>query len=129
MPTPIENLKQLIVEQRMVFRLAGLPKGLLHNSDRLFEVAEAVAGDLNLDVQDRIDHNWTPHGFTGGLILGKSHKIWHTWPEADYMSIDLCTCDPTLDLSRAPVLVLARYNPKFFGYKTVLEPGLSRVRD
>lgn len=121
------EINQNINEVRWVYRLGGVPTEILKNDIELFRINESIADELGLDRQERIQHQWTPHGYTGGLILGKSHELWHTWPELEYMSIDLFTCSPNLDLSQAPTLLLARYNPAYFGVDRFEAPQMYEV--
>ena len=37
-------------------------------------------------------HKFPGHGITGVLILAESHIAIHTWPEYDYLAIDVFTC-------------------------------------
>jgi S-adenosylmethionine decarboxylase len=38
-------------------------------------------------------YQFNPHGVTGNLILSESHANIHTWPELNYVSVDIFTCD------------------------------------
>jgi S-adenosylmethionine decarboxylase len=42
-------------------------------------------------------HKFSPHGLTGILLLAESHISIHTWPEHNYIAMDIFTCgkDPT----------------------------------
>tara|TARA_Y100000310_G_C20696769_1_gene826255 strand:- start:2783 stop:3193 length:411 start_codon:yes stop_codon:yes gene_type:complete len=35
---------------------------------------------------------FTPQGLTGVVLLAESHIAVHTWPEIDYVAIDIFTC-------------------------------------
>ena len=37
-------------------------------------------------------HKFEPQGITGLVLLAESHISIHTWPELNYMAIDLFTC-------------------------------------
>ncbi len=37
-------------------------------------------------------HKFNPHGITGILLLAESHIAFHSWPEFDYLAIDIFTC-------------------------------------
>lgn len=37
-------------------------------------------------------HKFFPRGITGVILLAESHIAIHTWPERNYISIDLFTC-------------------------------------
>lgn len=37
-------------------------------------------------------HQFKPFGVTGYILLAESHVSFHTWPENNYMSIDVFSC-------------------------------------
>ncbi len=37
-------------------------------------------------------HAYTPQGITGFVLLADSHLSLHTWPELDYVAVDIFTC-------------------------------------
>ena len=55
-----------------------------------------LMGDLvstfKLSVLNSSYNQFAPHGVTGVLLLEESHLSIHTWPEKEYMAIDLFSC-------------------------------------
>ena len=49
----------------------------------------------NKTILGEVSHAFTPHGLTGVLLLAESHIAIHTWPEFNYMSIDIFACGDT----------------------------------
>jgi S-adenosylmethionine decarboxylase len=64
------------------------------------------------DIQDRLDkfisecklsvvkedaHNFSPFGFTKIYVLSESHIAFHSWPENNYLNIDLLSCKNLVD--------------------------------
>lgn len=37
-------------------------------------------------------HKFSPQGITGFILLAESHISIHTWPELDYVAIDIFSC-------------------------------------
>jgi len=37
-------------------------------------------------------HKFSPQGLTGVILLAESHIAIHSWPEFDYLAIDIFTC-------------------------------------
>lgn len=37
-------------------------------------------------------HKFNPHGLTGFILLAESHISIHTWPEINYVAIDIFSC-------------------------------------
>jgi S-adenosylmethionine/arginine decarboxylase-like enzyme len=127
-----------IFKERAVAELYGVPKSIIEDPERLFEVSELIAQDLNLTVVDRIiDHRFIPTGSSGGvtfqgelktidgLVLAESHYFWHTWPEEEFrrhLSIDIYTCSPRIQLQKAELIIATHYHPAEMGFAMVPTP-------
>lgn len=57
---------------------------------------KSLMGDLvttfDLSVLNSSYNQFAPHGVTGVMLLEESHLSIHTWPEKDYVAIDLFSC-------------------------------------
>ncbi len=42
-------------------------------------------------------HAFSPHGVTGVVVIAESHFSIHTWPEHQYVAVDLFTCGERAD--------------------------------
>ena len=47
----------------------------------------------------RIYHKFSPQGISLVYILSASHAALHSWPEENYLHIDLVTCTKNIELS------------------------------
>jgi len=52
-----------------------------------------VIREAKLTILKESFHQFEPHGVTGNVILSESHANIHTWPEHNYISVDIFTCD------------------------------------
>jgi len=52
---------------------------------------EAVKKAKNIPLKVTI-HKFSPQGITGVVLLAESHLAIHSWPEIDYLAIDIFTC-------------------------------------
>jgi len=52
---------------------------------------EAVKVSKNTSLKVTI-HKFSPQGITGVVLLAESHLAIHTWPEINYVAIDIFTC-------------------------------------
>lgn len=55
--------------------------------------AEELIEKLNLNVVERIAHEFPVQGITVVYLLSQSHMAIHTWPELNLVHLDLATCD------------------------------------
>lgn len=57
--------------------------------ERILIEAAKKAGNTPLKVSI---HKFNPQGITGVLLLAESHIAVHSWPEFDFLAIDIFTC-------------------------------------
>ena len=50
---------------------------------------------------DTMFHQFSPHGVTGIALIMESHFSIHTWPENNYVAIDLFTCNLDMKSQKA----------------------------
>ncbi|MEM0271297.1 MAG: adenosylmethionine decarboxylase [Thermoprotei archaeon] len=50
-------------------------------------------------------------GISGILIIGESHISIHTWPEKNYASLDIYTCNTNSDLKQAILFIEEMFSP------------------
>lgn len=65
---------------------------VIENSKRIEEILIAAAkqgGNTPLKV---MIHKFSPQGITGVILLAESHIALHSWPEFNYLAIDIFTC-------------------------------------
>lgn len=54
----------------------------------------------NLTVVERIEHKFSPHGETIVYILAESHFSIHTYPESNYITMDIYVCNMQTNLAK-----------------------------
>jgi spermidine synthase len=52
----------------------------------------------NFNVVNKVSHQFEPHGETIVFILAESHFVLHTYPEQNYISLDLYACNSNINL-------------------------------
>ena len=53
---------------------------------------EDLVSTFKLSVLNASYNQFAPHGVTGVLLLEESHLSIHTWPDTEYVALDLCSC-------------------------------------
>ncbi len=53
---------------------------------------------INLTVLEELRYHYESQGITYVFVLSESHCFVHTYPEADYLSVDFYICNPGFDL-------------------------------
>ena len=57
-------------------------------------------------------HKFLPQGITGVVVLAESHISIHTWPEMDYVAVDVFTCGSHTDPLKAIDSLKKAFQPK-----------------
>jgi len=57
-------------------------------------------------------HKFSPQGITGVALLGESHISIHSWPEMDYLAIDIFTCGNHATPHKALAYLREVYRPQ-----------------
>lgn len=52
-----------------------------------------LARDAGMQVVTQAFHQFEPSGVTGAVVLAESHVTIHTWPETQFVAIDVYVCD------------------------------------
>lgn len=58
-----------------------------------------ICGNYGFTVLQKIEHQFEPQGFSLLYLLSESHLSIHTFPEKNYVAIDLYTCKQYSDNS------------------------------
>jgi S-adenosylmethionine decarboxylase len=64
-------------------------------------------------------HKFNPHGLTGVLLLAESHISFHSWPEFEYLAIDIFSCGENAKPEKALEYLEKIFKPKRIEVKTL----------
>ena len=64
-------------------------------------------------------HKFPVQGVTGVILLAESHIAIHTWPEHDYISIDIFTCGKKTQPYQALEYLKSKFSPRQVRIKEV----------
>lgn len=75
-----------------MIEISGISKELLKKDSDLTPQINEFIERVGLTVVSKISHNFTPYGTTLVFVLSESHFAVHTWPEHNYIHLDLLSC-------------------------------------
>jgi S-adenosylmethionine decarboxylase len=93
---------------------------LTANSDNLNSIewlkqkVEMMLSQLKIKHVKNIYHQFTPVGISLVYILSSSHIAIHTWPENNYLHIDLVTCSRNGDIGNISEIVKSVFDTTKF---------------
>ena len=64
-------------------------------------------------------HAFEPYGLSGIVLLAESHISIHTWPEINYVAIDIFTCGEKSSPKKALLYLKKEFSPKKVEIKEV----------
>jgi S-adenosylmethionine decarboxylase proenzyme len=65
---------------------------LLHSLSGIREVIDVICAKYSFTVLGKLEHQFTPYGCTLIYLLSESHISLHTFPEKNYIAMDIYTC-------------------------------------
>jgi S-adenosylmethionine decarboxylase proenzyme len=67
-------------------------ESLMHSLDKIKQLLDSICEKYDFCILNRSDHVFEPQGLTILYLLSESHISVHTFPEKNYIAIDLYTC-------------------------------------
>lgn len=77
--------------------------------EKILIEAAKKAGNTPLEVSI---HKFSPRGITGVVLLAESHIAIHSWPEINYLAIDIFTCGDKAVPQKALNCLKKAFQPK-----------------
>ncbi len=65
---------------------------LISQVDKLQEILVEAAKRANAQVWSVSFHKFPPDGVSGVVVISESHLSVHSWPEVNYLALDIYTC-------------------------------------
>ena len=92
--------------------LWGCKPTYLEKEARLKELLLEAARQGDFHVVDHCFHQFNPRGATGVVLLELSHISAHSWPELDFIAIDIYSCGSRAKARKAMDYLLKALKPK-----------------
>lgn len=90
---------------------------------KILITAAKKSGSTPLEV---IIHKFKPGGITGFIVLAESHLSVHSWPEIDYLAIDIFSCGRKATPKKALAYLKKKFKPKRVETKLIRRGGLRK---
>ncbi len=65
---------------------------IIDSPGRIEKILLAAVKEAKSTPLQAVVHKFSPHGITGVVLLAESHIAVHTWPEINYVAVDIFTC-------------------------------------
>jgi S-adenosylmethionine decarboxylase len=117
---------QWVTEEQKDYKYAGIHLiaefyngKCTENKKELKKVLIETAKAGNSTVLDIIIHKFKPQGITGVVLLAESHIAIHSWPEHNYVAVDIFTCGQKAFPEKSLDYLKEKFNPKKIRVKRI----------
>ena len=98
-----------ILGKHALIDLSGCDPKILQNYELVQNIIVEAAALASVRVIGQLEHKFEPEGYSVILALEESHLSIHTWPEYNYVSIDLFSCNLDTDFERVKMFLIAQF--------------------
>ena len=91
------------IGRHLLAELYGCDGDILCDLEKVRRLMLTAADDVGATVVGDVFHEFSPRGVSGVVVIAESHLSIHTWPDSQYVAIDIYTCgnlDPRRGLPR-----------------------------
>ncbi|MFA6226983.1 MAG: adenosylmethionine decarboxylase [Candidatus Paceibacterota bacterium] len=81
-----------IIGTHYIVDLFGCNRKQINSSDFLKKVLMESINGTDIKILNHAFYSFDPQGVTGFFLLSTSHMSFHSWPEHEYISIDIYSC-------------------------------------
>lgn len=126
------TMKQCGFGPHLTLDLSGCPVEPLVDYERLYDLLNELPGVMNMTkmtlphVVKWLDQGAKVPGFSGFVMIAESHISFHTFPERNFVFVDLFSCKP-FDVEKAVEYIVAFFRPQKVD-KQVVTRGRDFVR-
>lgn len=76
----------------IILDLYGVNRELIQFVDTVKEILEKLVDEAKLNKVQSFYNQFEPHGVSGVIVLAESHVSVHTWPEDNFVALDIFVC-------------------------------------
>ena len=84
----------------LLIELFDCDSKILNDSNQVKDIFIDAAKKGKATIVNDLFHEFSPHGITGVLVIAESHLSIHTWPEHQYVAIDIFSCGNKVDFNK-----------------------------
>jgi S-adenosylmethionine decarboxylase len=83
-----------VLGRHLIADMTGLSPALLRDGDRIMRVLNEALARAGFHSIRSVGHHFVEKGagFTGMVLLAESHAAVHTYPEREYLALDIFAC-------------------------------------
>ena len=85
-----------VLGRHLIADMTGLSPALLRDGSRIMRILKEALDQAGFHSLNSVEHHFVERGagFTGMVLLEESHAAVHTYPELQYLALDIFACGP-----------------------------------
>lgn len=111
----------------IIAELSGCNKTIISSLVKVRKTMVQAALEAKAEVREIAFHKFSPQGVSGVVVIAESHLAIHTWPEYNYVAIDIYTCGDKTDPLRACQYIANAFECKNMKH-TIIDRGISNSK-
>ena len=109
-----------VLGRHLIADMTGLSPALLRDGDRIMRVLNEALAQAGFHSIKSVEHHFVERGagFTGMVLLAESHAAVHTYPEREYLALDIFACG-SIDPTRVMDALVSELRPQAVEVRTL----------
>ena len=109
-----------VLGRHLIADMTGLSPAILRDGDRIMRVLNEALAQAGFHSIRNVQHHFVERGagFTGMVLLAESHAAVHTYPEREYLALDIFACG-NIDPSTVMDAVVSDLRPEAVDVRTL----------
>ncbi len=109
----VKNYLKIPYKNHLIIEMWGVNRKVCRMTDEIKDRVLKMIEELNLSRMSDFTYQFVPHGVTAFVILKESHIAIHTWPELEYINMEMLTCSKTVDYSKMDKILKELFSPDY----------------
>lgn len=80
---------------QLLIEITGVDSCYLNDQECIKKTLIEAAEKAGATIVESVIHKFSPFGVSGVIVIAESHIAIHTWPENNYIALDIFTCGNT----------------------------------
>ncbi len=117
-----------VVGRHLIADMTGLSPALLRDGDRIMSALKKALAEAGFHAFRSVEHQFVERGagFTGVVLLAESHAAVHTYPERQYLALDIFACG-SIDPACVMDALVAELGPVTVDVRTLTRTPRTRI--
>ncbi|MBS7658228.1 MAG: adenosylmethionine decarboxylase [Candidatus Bathyarchaeia archaeon] len=107
----------------VIAEFLGVDANKISKVEIVKEILDRVISKSGLNCVSSSFHQFKPYGVSAIYLLSESHLSVHTWPEYEYIALDIFTCGADDGAFKALKFLIEEFKPKTVK-KKIIKRGL-----